>query len=66
MANKKQTKKAHRKENRAARNVAKSERKVAKAHDHGLGKLVDSIQKRNQKEDVSQAAARIVTEPTDD
>ena len=62
MANKKQANKAHRKENRIERKAAKTQRQKTLQEPNGFGQLVNSIQKRNELEDVNEAAARIVGE----
>ena len=62
MANKKQTKKAHRKENRIEREAEKMQRLKTRTGDDDWRKLAASVEKRNEREDFSQAAVRIVIE----
>ena len=62
MANKKQTKKVHRKENRIEREAEKMQRLKTRTGDDDWGKLAASVEKRNEREDFGLAAGRIVIE----
>jgi hypothetical protein len=63
MANKKEAKKARRKENRVTRNAEKMQRRKTKDVYDGIGQLAE---KRDEPEDFSQAAARIVKDATEE
>jgi hypothetical protein len=61
MKNKRNIEKASRRDTRTARNAEKVQRNSARK-DGDLGKLVDTIQKQKEREEITQVAARIVTE----
>jgi hypothetical protein len=65
MPNKKQVKKAHRKATRAGRSAEKALRQKSKVDGGNMGKLVDRIQERAQRDTVNLAAARIINEPAE-
>jgi hypothetical protein len=62
MAKKTKTQTAKKKVVRATRKAAKVQRKPIAADGDGMGKLIDSIQKQHERENVKQAAFRIVKE----
>jgi hypothetical protein len=60
MAKKTKTQKAKRKVVRATRKAAKAQSQPPRTEGDGMGKLIDSIQKQGERENVHQAALRIV------